>query len=96
MKLNEIRTFIAVADARSVQEAGNRLGLTQSAVSRLIQRLEAELGVVLFDTANRVLRQFDSRDFFRLQRRRQLRRGFESPLRFGQGVFLPILIIVSA
>ncbi|WP_042692392.1 LysR family transcriptional regulator [Azospirillum sp. B506] len=55
MKLNEIRTFIAVADAQSVQEAGNRLGLTQSAVSRLIQRLEAELGVVLFDRQTKPL-----------------------------------------
>lgn len=55
MKLNEIRTFIAVADAQSVQEAGNRLGLTQSAVSRLIQRLEAELGVTLFDRQTKPL-----------------------------------------
>ena len=55
MKLNEIRTFIAVADAQSVQEAGSRLGLTQSAVSRLIQRLEAELGVVLFDRQTKPL-----------------------------------------
>lgn len=55
MKFNEIRTFIAVADAQSVQEAGNRLGLTQSAVSRLIQRLEAELGVVLFDRQTKPL-----------------------------------------
>ncbi|PWC31425.1 LysR family transcriptional regulator [Azospirillum sp. TSO35-2] len=55
MKLNEIRTFIAVADAQSVQDAGNRLGLTQSAVSRLIQRLEAELGVTLFDRQTKPL-----------------------------------------
>ncbi|AWK86686.1 LysR family transcriptional regulator [Azospirillum thermophilum] len=55
MKLNEIRTFVTVAEAQSVQEAGNRLGLTQSAVSRLIQRLEAELGVVLFDRQSKPL-----------------------------------------
>jgi len=55
MKLNEIRTFVAVAEAQSVQEAGNRLGLTQSAVSRLIQRLEAELGVTLFDRQTKPL-----------------------------------------
>ncbi|MBP2294902.1 LysR family transcriptional regulator [Azospirillum rugosum] len=55
MKLNEIRTFVAVAEAQSVQEAGNRLGLTQSAVSRLIQRLEAELGVALFDRQTKPL-----------------------------------------
>ena len=55
MKLNELRTFVAVAEAQSVQEAGNRLGLTQSAVSRLIQRLEAELGVTLFDRQTKPL-----------------------------------------
>lgn len=55
MKFNEIRTFVAVADARSVQEAADRLRLTQSAVSRLIQRLEGELGVVLFDRQTKPL-----------------------------------------
>jgi len=55
MKLNEIRTFVTVAEAQSVQEAGNRLGLTQSAVSRLIQRLEAELSVTLFDRQTKPL-----------------------------------------
>ncbi|MFD1623698.1 LysR family transcriptional regulator [Azospirillum griseum] len=55
MKLNEIHTFVAVAEAQSVQEAGRRLGLTQSAVSRLIQRLEAELGVTLFDRQTKPL-----------------------------------------
>lgn len=49
MKLNELRTFVTVAEAQSVQEAAARLHLTQSAVSRLIQRLEGELGVALFD-----------------------------------------------
>jgi DNA-binding transcriptional LysR family regulator len=55
MKLNEIHTFVVVAEAQSVQDAGNRLGLTQSAVSRLIQRLEAELGVTLFDRQTKPL-----------------------------------------
>lgn len=55
MKLNEIRTFVTVAEAQSVQDAGVRLGLTQSAVSRLIQRLEGELGVVLFDRQTKPL-----------------------------------------
>lgn len=55
MKLNEIRTFVTVAEAQSVQDAGVRLGLTQSAVSRLIQRLEGELGVALFDRQTKPL-----------------------------------------
>lgn len=55
MKLNEIRTFVTVAEAQSVQEAANRLYLTQSAVSRLIQRLEAEIGATLFDRQSKPL-----------------------------------------
>ncbi|HEY0832270.1 MAG TPA: LysR family transcriptional regulator [Azospirillum sp.] len=55
MKLNEIRTFVAVAEARSVQEAAARLHLTQSAVSRLIQRLEADVGATLFDRQSKPL-----------------------------------------
>ena len=55
MKLNEIRTFVAVAEAQSVQDAANRLHLTQSAVSRLIQRLEAEVGATLFDRQSKPL-----------------------------------------
>ncbi len=55
LKLNEIQAFIAVAEAQSVQEAANRLHLTQSAVSRLIQRLETDLGTVLFDRQTKPL-----------------------------------------
>lgn len=55
MKLNEIRTFVAVAEAQSVQEAAARLHLTQSAVSRLIQRLEADVGATLFDRQSKPL-----------------------------------------
>lgn len=55
MKLNEIRTFVAVAEAQSVQEAAARLHLTQSAVSRLIQRLEADIGATLFDRQSKPL-----------------------------------------
>jgi DNA-binding transcriptional LysR family regulator len=49
MKLNEIRTFVAVAQTGSVQAAADRLHMTQSAVSRLVQRLEMDLGATLFD-----------------------------------------------
>lgn len=55
MKLNEIRSFVAVAEAQSVQDAADRLHLTQSAVSRLVQRLEGELGVILFDRQTKPL-----------------------------------------
>lgn len=48
MKISEVRAFVAVADTGSMQAASERLRLTQSAVSRLVQRLEADLGSVLF------------------------------------------------
>ena len=53
MKISEIRAFLAVADAGSVHGAAARLNLTQPAVSRLIQRLEAELGTPLLDRTSR-------------------------------------------
>ncbi|CAB3747501.1 LysR substrate-binding domain-containing protein [Paraburkholderia solisilvae] len=44
-----LRTFVVAAEAESFSAAGNRLGLTQSAVSTQIRRLEDELGFALFD-----------------------------------------------
>jgi DNA-binding transcriptional LysR family regulator len=49
MKLRDITAFTAVVETGSVQQAAEKLRLTQSAVTRLIQRLESEFGVTLFD-----------------------------------------------
>jgi DNA-binding transcriptional LysR family regulator len=49
MKLRDINAFTAVVQTGSVQQAAGKLGLTQSAVTRLIQRLEDEFGITLFD-----------------------------------------------
>lgn len=46
---DQIRTFVAVADAGSFRAAAARLNRVQSAISHAIGNLEAELGVVLFD-----------------------------------------------
>jgi DNA-binding transcriptional LysR family regulator len=48
MDWNKLKVFHAVADAGSFTRAGDALGLSQSAVSRQISSLEAELGVTLF------------------------------------------------
>ena len=48
MGWNKLKVFHAVADAGSFTRAGDALGLSQSAVSRQISSLEAELGVTLF------------------------------------------------
>jgi DNA-binding transcriptional LysR family regulator len=47
--LDEIRTFVVLAEAGSLQRAAERLFLTPSAVTRQIQRLEATLQTPLLD-----------------------------------------------
>lgn len=47
--INELRTFLAVSTAGSIQRATRNLPLTQSAITRQIQRLESELGCLLLD-----------------------------------------------
>ena len=47
--LDEIRTFVVLAEAGSLQRAAARLFLTPSAVTRQIQRLEATLQLPLLD-----------------------------------------------
>ena len=47
--LDEIRTFVVLAEAGSLQRAAERLFLTPSAVTRQIQRLEATLKMPLLD-----------------------------------------------
>ncbi|MFC6139955.1 LysR family transcriptional regulator [Paraburkholderia silvatlantica] len=51
--IRELKTLIAVAREGTFAAAGNRIGLTQAAVSAQIQRLEAELGFALFDRNGR-------------------------------------------
>src|SRR6476620_7522124 len=47
--LDEIRTFVVLAESGSLQRAAERLFLTPSAVTRQIQRLEAALNTPLLD-----------------------------------------------
>ncbi|OZI20708.1 LysR family transcriptional regulator [Bordetella genomosp. 9] len=51
--LTEFQTFVAVARDGTFTGAGRKLGLTQSAVSAQIRRLEEFLGVSLFDRTAR-------------------------------------------
>lgn len=51
--LRELRTFLAVVRHGTFARAGAQTGLTQSAVSAQIQRLEDELGFALFDRTGR-------------------------------------------
>ncbi|WP_307140288.1 LysR family transcriptional regulator [Pseudoroseomonas cervicalis] len=47
MDIQDLRTFVEVADAGGVSTAARRLGVSKSIVSRSLGRLEAELGVQL-------------------------------------------------
>mgnify|MGYP001447724823 CR=1 FL=1 len=56
MDLQQLRTFVAIADAGGVTRAASRLNLSQPAATRQIQVLEAVLGVSLFVRIGRRVR----------------------------------------
>jgi DNA-binding transcriptional LysR family regulator len=53
MELNQLETFLAVAEERSFSRAAVRLHRTQPAVSQVIRKLESSVGETLFDRAAR-------------------------------------------
>lgn len=53
MDIEDLRTFVEVADAGGVTPAARRLGISKSMVSRRLARLEAELGAQLLSRTTR-------------------------------------------
>ena len=53
MDIEELQTFVEVADAGGISSAALRLGVAKSIVSRRLLRLEAELGVQLLSRSTR-------------------------------------------
>ena len=53
MDIDDLRTFVEVANAGGVSSAAVRLGISKSMVSRRLVRLEAELGVQLLSRSTR-------------------------------------------
>lgn len=51
--IEELRTFVEVADAGGISAAAVRLGISKSIVSRRLTRIEAELGVQLLARSTR-------------------------------------------
>ncbi len=52
-ELNDLNAFIAIADERSFTRAAAKMGISQSALSHKIRRLEARLGVRLLSRTTR-------------------------------------------
>jgi LysR family cyn operon transcriptional activator len=70
MNLRYLQTFIGIAESGSIARAGARLTVSQSAASRQIIELEAELGVRLFNRIGRRLRlTSEGEDLLRQSRR---------------------------
>jgi DNA-binding transcriptional LysR family regulator len=59
-RLAAVRTFVQVVESGSLTEAGRRAGLTPSAVSKQISRLEESLGVRLLERTTRSVRATDA------------------------------------
>ena len=53
MNINDLRAFIAVAETGSVSRAATRLHLTQPALTRRVQNLEAHLRTSLLDRSTK-------------------------------------------
>ena len=64
MEARQVRHFLAAYDGGTFAAAGERLGLTQQAVSKSILRLEAQLGVRLFERDGRRVRPTPYADLF--------------------------------
>ena len=56
MTIKEIETFIYVAQTENLNYAGSILYMTPSALSKMIRRIEGEIGKTLFDREGNRLR----------------------------------------
>ena len=78
--LDDIRAFVAVAEFASFKRAADELGITQSALSRRLKKLEDGLGARLLDrTTRRIAVSTVGQEF--LPEARRMVRDFEQSLR---------------
>jgi len=55
-ELDGMATFVAVAEAKGFRAAGEKLGVSHSAVSQSLRRLEERLGIALVQRTTRSVR----------------------------------------
>lgn len=104
--MQQIEQFRAVYEQGSLSAAARRLGLSQPALSRSVQKLEARLGTTLFQRHTRQLRPTALAHRFYRQASRvtretagldrlaeQYRAGREGLVRLGCGPFIPDLFV---
>lgn len=76
-RLDEIRAFTAVADARSFTHGARKLGVSGAQVSKLVARLENRLGARLLNRTTRDVSLTDTGQAY-LERARELLDGFDA------------------
>jgi DNA-binding transcriptional LysR family regulator len=76
-RLDEIRAFVAVAEARSFTQGARKLDVSGAQVSKLVARLENRLGARLLNRTTRDVSLTDTGQAY-LERARELLEGFEA------------------
>ncbi|WP_089604916.1 cis,cis-muconate-binding transcription regulator CatM [Acinetobacter piscicola] len=64
MELRHLRYFVTVVEEQSITKAAEKLCMAQPPLSRQIQKLEEELGILLFERGSRPVRTTEAGQFF--------------------------------
>lgn len=64
MELRHLRYFVTVVEEQSITKAAEKLCIAQPPLSRQIQKLEEELGILLFERGTRPVRTTEAGRFF--------------------------------